>query len=255
MDKTAVLVVLAAIIFGFLAGQSLYVLQLSQTQIRAPVQEIPLVQPPEQPCPATIESSATVFVPAVDKKGNGAVVPLTVQKRAGYGETLINIKDLVFWFDTQESIQTAKDVAERHIGTDTSKINVVYIMNAHTGLVEGPSAGAALTITTIAALENRTLNESVMITGTINPDGSIGPVGGILEKARAAKGIGAKLFLVPQGQSIITTRVPVETCERRTGIVYCTTTYKKETVDVSESAGIAVKEVSTIRDAEKYFFG
>ena len=40
------------------------------------------------------------------------------------------------------------------------------------------------------------------MTGTINPDGSIGPVGGIFEKAEAAYTGSAKYFLIPKGQSI-----------------------------------------------------
>ncbi len=41
------------------------------------------------------------------------------------------------------------------------------------------------------------VNPKVMMTGMINPDGTIGPVGGILEKASAAASVGAKLFLIP----------------------------------------------------------
>ena len=66
----------------------------------------------------------------------------------------------------------------------------------------GPSAGAALTIATIAALKHDSIRSDVVITGTINADGTIGQIGGVLEKAQAAKDIGAKLFLVPVGQGV-----------------------------------------------------
>ena len=39
------------------------------------------------------------------------------------------------------------------------------------------------------------------MTGTINPDGGIGPVGGIPHKLDAAAQQGASLFIVPEGQT------------------------------------------------------
>jgi len=205
--------------------------------------------------PVSLESSATIYVPAVDEKGNGVALPLTVRKAAGNGEILIDINNLVFWFDTQQSIQTARNVAQNLTGADTGGINIVYVINTNASLVGGPSAGAALTIATIAALDSKALNSSVMITGTINTDGTIGEVGGILEKASAAKQSGAKLFLVPKGQGTKTALTPVENCSERDFIDYCTTRYAQSAADISEQAGIQIREVSSISEAEKYFFG
>ncbi len=200
------------------------------------------------------ENSATVFVPAIDEKGKGVAMPLSVRSTGGSGETLIDINNLLFWFDTQQSIQTAKSVAQVITGKDLDSASMVYMIGANASIVEGPSAGAALTIATIAALENKSVNKSVMITGTIEPDGSIGEVGGILEKASAAKQAGAQLFLVPKGQGTETMLQPVENCTDEDLFTHCTTKYTRTTVDISETAGIQVKEVSTVKEAEKYFF-
>lgn len=94
-----------------------------------------------------------------------------------------------------------------------------------------------------------------MITGTINPDGSIGPVGGVLVKAEAAKGVGAKLFLVPVGQGVQTSYVPENQCRTIGRYQYCTTDYDSQEVNITSQAGIAVKEVSNISEALKYFIG
>jgi len=91
-----------------------------------------------------------------------------------------------------------------------------------------------------------------MITGTINPDGSIGPVGGILAKAKASKDIGTKLFLVPEGQGVQMNYKPVQNCEKVGPVTFCTTDYKSEKVDISKDAGITIREVSNIKDALKY---
>jgi len=92
-----------------------------------------------------------------------------------------------------------------------------------------------------------------MITGTINHDGSIGTVGEIVAKAKAAKDIGITTFLVPFGQAVQTYYTPLRHCEKFGWVEYCTTEYKSEKVDVSKDVGIEVKEVSNIEEALKYF--
>lgn len=207
----------------------------------------------EIPSAALKYGSATIRVPAVDNEGNGVVTLLTVDSNAGEGRTLVNIDQLLFWVDTQYSIQTAKLVAENYTNVDLSEIDLVYSIDTEAYLIEGPSAGAALTVATIAAIYNKTLNSSVMITGIINPDGSIGPVGGILAKANAAKDIGASLFIVATGQATQTYYRQERTCEKIGPITYCTTEYVPETIDIGEQAGIAMEEVPNIGEALKYF--
>ncbi len=130
---------------------------------------------------------------------------------------------------------------------------MVYSIKTNATLIGGPSAGAALTVATVAALENKTLKNDIMITGTIWPDGSIGEVGGILEKAKAARDVGIKVFLVPLGQGEQTYLKPRETCIRRGGFIFCETTYEQVTINIGDDVGIAVIEVGNIDEALKYF--
>lgn len=223
----------------------------------APVTAPKASQPAQAPPALTVLNStiATIYAPAVDNQGNGVATKLTVQAIPGRGRILTNIDNLLFWVDTQQSIQTAEAVAENLTKVDTSSLDMIYSIDTNATVIEGPSAGAALTIATIAALENRPINTSVMMTGTINPDGTIGPVGGIVAKAKAAKEIGATLFLVPEGQGIQTTYTPKQTCEQVGSFTFCTTEYVKQTVDTRKSIGIEVREVSSIAEALKYFVG
>lgn len=194
-----------------------------------------------------------LHAPAVDNQGNGVVTTLEVDAVPGTGRTLVDIQNLLFFTDTQSSIQTAKSVAEQISGIDASKIDLIYSINTSAQIIEGPSAGAALTIATIAALENKTLNSSVVITGTINPDGTIGPVGGVVAKAEAAKEVGAKIFLVPIGQGTQTTYQPQTTCQTQGQFTFCQTQYQSVTTNVNTTVGIQVVEVGTIQEALKYF--
>ena len=202
----------------------------------------------------TQERFVKIYVPAVDNEGRGAATVLKVGIKPGSGKVLVDINNILFWLDTQQSIQTAKRVAEEITKVDLSKFDLVYSLeNISATVVEGPSAGAALTIATIAAIEGKEIDLKTMITGTINTDGSIGPVGGIIPKAQAAKEIGATTFLVPEGQGTQVNYIPEERCERMGYFTFCTTTYKKKIENVGKSVGINVVEVKDIREAMKYF--
>ena len=65
--------------------------------------------------------------------------------------------------------------------------------------IGGPSAGLmfSLAIYDILTEGSLTGGEVVAGTGTINPDGSVGPIGGIDQKIASARDDGASLFLVP----------------------------------------------------------
>lgn len=203
---------------------------------------------------AVADSQRVINLAAVDSQGNGVTIPLVVEIKPGNGKILTDIDKLLFWVDTQQSIQVARSVAENVTGISTKNIDLIYtIRYENLSLVGGPSAGAAMTIATIALLQNRSLRDDVVITGTINEDGTIGKVGGIEEKASAAKEAGAKIFLVPEGLGTETKVKPIESCKKIGRLEYCETTYQKITINISEKVGIAVVEVSNVEEASKYF--
>lgn len=67
------------------------------------------------------------------------------------------------------------------------------------GDVTGPSAGLAWTLAIIDRLTpgSLTRGRDVAVTGTINADGTIGPIGGIVQKVAAVKRAGVTEFLFP----------------------------------------------------------
>jgi uncharacterized protein len=200
-----------------------------------------------------VYSRVQINLVAVDQQGNGISTPLIVESKPGNGKALTNVDKLLFWVDTQYSIQLAKAVAENVTKINASNYDLIYSIESNASIIGGPSAGGALTIATIAVLKNEKLRDDVVMTGTINEDGTIGEIGGVLEKAKAAKDVGAKLFLVPKGQGEQTYLQPNETCTRRAGFIFCETTYKEVTVNIGKDAGIPVIEVSNITEAYEYF--
>ena len=67
------------------------------------------------------------------------------------------------------------------------------------GRVDGPSAGAALTLGLMLLLDGESWPQETAITGTVLPDGSIGMVGGVLSKLEGAQQHGLKRVLLPAG--------------------------------------------------------
>jgi uncharacterized protein len=141
--------------------------------------------------------------------------------------------------DLQGSARLAAMVASDVLGIDQRSYDFYYIIDISSPIIGGPSAGAALTMATIAAINNWTLDPGVVMTGMINPDESIGPVGGIPYKLEAAAARNYTLFLVPEGTVIISKNV-------------------EETIDVlklGKDLNVTVKEVSTIQEVVKIFTG
>ncbi len=99
--------------------------------------------------------------------------------------------------DTIQSAKTAATYAASYLNLNQSKYNFNYTIHSNESNVSGPSAGLAMTLLAFAGLQHRQLNPDFSVTGTINPNGSVGPIGGVFDKIQAAKSINAKYFLAP----------------------------------------------------------
>ncbi|NJE04016.1 S16 family serine protease [Thermococcus sp. MV11] len=196
--------------------------------------------------------------PAVSKTSDGQLVGVAtdfvITVAPGTGHVYVETWPLAE-VDMQASARLASQIAGKVLGVDMSKYDVFIQIKADSPIIGGPSAGGTMTVGIIAALEGWQVNPKVMMTGMINPDGTIGPVGGILEKASAAHDVGAEVFLIPEGQRI---QYVQETQKKEIGgIVEINTQTKK--VDVVEYAkerwGLTVIEIKDIYDAVYYFTG
>lgn len=133
------------------------------------------------------------------------------------------------WMATAAAAQvTGFNPAARHVTFDLS------------GSIDGPSAGGILTIGILAAARGDDLRSDAAMTGMINPDFSIGPVGGIPHKIRGAATAGKKLVLVP-GVS----RYDIDK------------NLKKEVdlIELGQSLGVEVKPVSDLYEAYRMLTG
>jgi len=94
---------------------------------------------------------------------------------------------------------TCLGVASQEFATYQFPIDV----KINTQLVGGPSAGLAFTLAIIDDLTPGSLTggKQVAVTGTIAPDGSVGEVGGVQQKAITARTNGVQLMIVPKGEA------------------------------------------------------
>ncbi len=199
--------------------------------------------------------AAQILVPAVDQGGKGTISKIKVTALPGSGQTLADINSVLFFVDTQNSIRIARDVAQNFTGVDLRSMDLVFSIETNASVIEGPSAGAALAIAIIAALENRPVRQDVMITGTISQGGRIGPAGGIDKKAEAASKAGASLFLIPKGNLFENGFVKTKACRDFEGFRYCETNYVPKGIESIAASNMSILAVSDIKEASNYFIG
>lgn len=127
---------------------------------------------------STIEIEAAAF-PA-KKKGSGTIK---------FNDTAGSMaKDSVF-----NAASVIRKITDKDIKDYDVHVNVIG-----GGQIDGPSAGAAITVCIISALTNRPIRQDVAITGEISLRGKVKPVGGIFEKIYGARRKGIKLVVVPK---------------------------------------------------------
>jgi PDZ domain-containing protein len=102
--------------------------------------------------------------------------------------------------DDRETEQNESTIPYIGIGIDINYSAEFEIKFGVTG-VGGPSAGTLFAIGIIDKLTPGALTQGKIIagTGTIDPDGNVGEIGGIRQKLIGARDAGAVLFLAPEG--------------------------------------------------------
>ena len=188
----------------------------------------------------------------------GTVMEILVSVREQGGGLVLVDTEVPTGVNFQGSARAAAKAAQGYLGADLSGRDVIFSITApaggeHLPTVDGDSAGAAMAVLLVSELQGRPVSGDVVITGSVLPDGSIGAVGGISEKAEAAGRHGAGVFLVPAGQGVTW----VESCEEsRTGnFIYrsCTLEEKPLSAITEERFGMGVLEVADIAGALRHF--
>jgi len=100
-----------------------------------------------------------------------------------------------------ERVGVAADQGRKIVGVLVSpRFSFPFKVNVDTRDIGGPSAGLAMTLSIFDDLTpgNLTGGVRVAVTGTIDAQGNVGEIGGIQQKAVAARAAGVTLFIVPR---------------------------------------------------------
>ena len=124
-----------------------------------------------------IEIEAVAFL--ADEKGNG---------RLRFNETAGSMaKDSLF-----NAAAVLRKITGKNMNDYDLHVNIVV-----GGNVDGPSAGIAMLLAIISAIEEIPLRQDIAVTGEVSIQGKIKPVGSIREKLHAAEQVGLKEVLIP----------------------------------------------------------
>lgn len=137
-------------------------------------------------------SDAPQLVEALSASQPGDTVTLTVQRHSDGGQV-----------DVEVTLGEHPSGTGGFLGIGPStRIDfepLPFDVRIDTGEVGGPSAGLAFTLAILDDLTPGELTggQQVAVTGTIAVDGTVGPVGGVPQKAAAVRDAGIDVFLVP----------------------------------------------------------
>ncbi|KOC52442.1 AAA family ATPase [Clostridium botulinum] len=111
-------------------------------------------------------------------------------------------KGLVRFNDTagsmaKDSVFNAASVIRKITNKDVKDYDI-HVNAVGGGRIDGPSAGAAITVCIISALLNKPIRQDIALTGEISLRGKIKPVGGIFEKVYGARRKGIRCVIVPK---------------------------------------------------------
>ena len=189
---------------------------------------------------------------AIDDNNQGVTSTLITEIQPGNGLILVNINDVLADLSTQLSARTAAQYASKYVGVESlENLDIIYTIKANASIIGGPSAGSAMAVATILALEEKQPRKDVIITGSIDELGNIKSVGSIPEKAEATVKAGASLFLIPEGNTISNILTPERKCTDYKDMQYCVIEYKPKEINIDSE--IEIKEVSTVKEAIQFF--
>jgi hypothetical protein len=182
----------------------------------------------------------TLYVLSSPNGSSGGTTPVTIHLATTGG------KDLRVGFTENEVAGTgdqwraaawnAATVATLLTGAPLGGRQVTFDLN---GRIDGPSAGALMTIGVLALMRGDPVKKDITMTGTINPDGTVGPVGGIPYKLDGVTQAKKTRMLIPAGE-----RNSADDSGRLVDVV-----------GLGSQKGIQVTEVADIYEAYKAFTG
>ena len=202
---------------------------------------------------------------AVDTNGKGVAASLVTEIRDGNGLVLVNINDVLADVNAQYSARLAKQITESISQKKLNGTDVIFNIITNAVVVGGQSAGSAMALSLLSLVLEREINQSVMITGSVDVNGTLLDAAEIYEKSKAAKEEGGKLVLVPIGAGSNSVEYQkIRRCgdvdlnlflvEEEEDKKYCETRFEERKINIGEELDIEIKEITNVSEAVNYYF-
>jgi len=149
--------------------------------------------------------SVVLHVPAVTRTPEGfrgVMTEMVVTVAAPGTGTVYVSADPLTELDMQAAARMAALVATILTGYDYYSFDYFIHVKSNTTIVGGPSASGAMAVAIMAALRGKQIRSNFSMTGMVDPDATLGPVGGVPEKLLAAARSGVRVFVIPAGQEM-----------------------------------------------------
>jgi ATP-dependent Lon protease len=96
----------------------------------------------------------------------------------------------------KDSVFNAASVIRKLTGEDLSNYDL-HVNVVGGGRIDGPSAGVAIFLSILSAIQGRPIPQDVAVTGEVSIQGKVRAVGGVFEKIYGARQAGIKTVLIP----------------------------------------------------------
>ncbi len=98
---------------------------------------------------------------------------------------------------TKDSLFNAAAVVRRATGEDLANWDI-HVNIVGGGRIDGPSAGVAIYLAMISAIQGRPIRQDVALTGEVSIRGTVKAIGGVYEKIYGAKQAGMTVVVLPE---------------------------------------------------------
>ncbi len=197
----------------------------------------------------TSDGTAHMLAVSEDDRGvyTGSVSNVIVYTQPGTGHVFVETLPITGG-DFQTTARDAVKVAAERTQININQRDFEFVVKVPKGVteVDGPSAGLPMGIAAYSALTKQKTNSSVYGTGAIDSNGTVISVSGVYLKAQAAAKAGARVIIVPNGQTIVSTTSPLAT-NVVVGVYL-------QALLLKEGYNVTVVGVKTIDDALPYYF-
>jgi len=194
---------LLAIIVALMLFESFFIIGLMNFEPKKAI-EFVYLEPAKtiEICPFNETGKNTVVygIGVHEDNVSGELIEITLEVKPGLGRTFFDTTLHAYGDSLQDSIPTVIYYVEKHTNQTMQNKDLYVGLNSLAHNVDGTSASAAMAVGLISLLENKFIDDSIAMTGTLSRTGRLIRVEGVNVKIDVAKEIGIDKILIPDSQ-------------------------------------------------------